>query len=566
MITHDGVRVSLLDTSATWLHRLVYEAWVQQLAFRLGKRKDFQGLQGISTVALRRAQRAQPPGAAPCLDVLREGAFVDPGAMAKFDMMKITVCPLCHEDDSLLHRMTQCTALSTIHGAHHAAFALAHTGSIAQTQRLLPRRSPLWSTFRQGLHTMPDSWRFAHRGSMVDPKDHHLFTDGSCLLPEIPELSLGAWAIIDSSTDCVLAADALVGLVQNSDRAELHAMVVAVEWCAQTDSSTTIWSDSAYALEGAARLSIDIHDLPDGADLDLWRRLQATLPLCMYPPQFQHVPAQRGRDAGVSPLDDWMIYWNDRADRAARRAHANRPRTLQMTWRTLVQEEEQELQELCLLQDFHFDLSTELQKAHPSPQGRPDDFEEDEITSDSFLLIRQCVGTDAMWTLTLSDDWSSSVAFATIQRQFGQRFSKLVLEAILEEHDEDDAAVFQVSWLELVFWLHAKLGETAWPLADSSKPATWADPCSFPPGARRQPTVAAALLVLKTLLRCADRSLSLGLAFCSGLDLSVLSVAPPQTGLLFRIKRSSLYSAARAIQMFTSRRPIRTTNDLSRSI
>ena len=50
-----------------------------------------------------------------------------------------------------------------------------------------------------------------------------LFTDGSCLEPQQPWASLGAWAIVSATDDIVVANGVLGGHHQTSDRAELIA-------------------------------------------------------------------------------------------------------------------------------------------------------------------------------------------------------------------------------------------------------------------------------------------------------------------------------------------------------
>ena len=185
---------------------------------------------------------------------------------------------------------------------------------------------------------------------------------------------------------------------------------------------------------------------------------------------------------------------------------------------------------------------------------------------DNNLRIRQCQGEETTWSLTLDDSWSSSLGYLSLRRRFGVSFVDKFFDILVKEHDHEEAHPFQVSWLEVVFWVSNHLGRDCWPLPDPTHPGCWADADSLPPAALHSPTLAAALRLLRTLMRCADADLSLGLVYCSNLDLLAMSVSAPQTGLLFRIRRSSLLEAAWALQSFCAGRPIRTTNDLSRSL
>ena len=149
-------------------------------------------------------------------------------------------------------------------------------------------------------------------------------------------MAIAAWAVVDADREITLAADSLIGLQQNNDRAELYGVVVAVEWSALTQHPIVIWSDSSYALEGAMRLCVNHFDLPDGPDSDLWSRLQSALRDCGDLPLLQHVPAHRSLAQSTGPLDDWLIEGNRRADQAAAAAHRARDSALLDLWKALI--------------------------------------------------------------------------------------------------------------------------------------------------------------------------------------------------------------------------------------
>eukprot|EP00435_Cladocopium_sp_Y103_P007126 s2451_g2.t1 len=134
-----------------------------------------------------------------------------------------------------------------------------------------------------------------------------------------------AWGVVDASNQQVIATAHLAGIVQSIDRAELTALLAALRWPTGTELALCIWSDSLSTIQVAEYIQ-KFQCLSGGvANEDLWqnllRALQDRLGLDT---SFRWVPSHLPLDAGEDPFEDWVIRWNDAADRLA--CHTNRTR------------------------------------------------------------------------------------------------------------------------------------------------------------------------------------------------------------------------------------------------
>ena len=109
---------------------------------------------------------------------------------------------------------------------------------------------------------MEDQWN----RSQIHPEPElcHLFTDGSCHGGRHRLYQLAAWAVVSATNDCCVANGVLGGLGQDNDRAELRAVIAAVQYAIEMQKNTVIWTDSTFAAEGMVRLLHDAADLPEG--------------------------------------------------------------------------------------------------------------------------------------------------------------------------------------------------------------------------------------------------------------------------------------------------------------
>ena len=111
-----------------------------------------------------------------------------------------------------------------------------------------------------------------------------LFTDGSCMCPDMPECGLSTWAIVSSTHGCTLSAGTVPGFSHSSDRAELVAMIGAMTWAQTHECPVACWTGSAYTAVGVWRLQDMVQDTPfDSNYCDLWETRASMLQQLPYP-------------------------------------------------------------------------------------------------------------------------------------------------------------------------------------------------------------------------------------------------------------------------------------------
>ena len=226
-------------------------------------------------LVFRQAQRKLSWKARCFLQLIQDGSFLDARSQSKFDVAKSEVCRDCGVPDSHFHRCFQCQRFAEVHRKHQWIIALDSAMSMAMKAHLLPSRSPWWTTYKQLL----DEPSRDERQALCHATRVDLFTDGSCLLPNVPALTLGAWAVICAQQDTWVARGTLTGSRQHNDQAELEAIRAALDVAVSFPGEVCIWSDSAYASTGLRRLILNDQDIPEDLGDGRWTAIQALIRL-----------------------------------------------------------------------------------------------------------------------------------------------------------------------------------------------------------------------------------------------------------------------------------------------
>ena len=264
LIDQDGVPWDLTTCGLRGLRRTLEDSWIQKIAADVSHRLDFHGLEGIDYEVLQRAQNKLLPADRAWLLPLRDGTFIEPRQQAKYDLTRTLNCEYCGASDSVAHRTFECPAFANARLPFQDLVDLGGSVPAALRIRLLPSRNPHHGPFRAALAHQRDIdivTTLQPAGSHI-----HLFTDGSCLCPELPSKSLTAYAVISATDDRVIAQGTIGGITQTSDLAELRAMAIAVEWLARGSSPATVWTDSAYVAANLQQLIYLIHTSRTGSE------------------------------------------------------------------------------------------------------------------------------------------------------------------------------------------------------------------------------------------------------------------------------------------------------------
>ncbi|CAE7294281.1 unnamed protein product [Symbiodinium sp. CCMP2592] len=318
-----GGSVDLLSLPTLTLRRLLEQAWLDQVATDHRHRKQMLDLTGIDRALLRRSEKGLTPLRLAQLNALRSGAFLFDAAHSKYDVTLTGFCALCQVEDTPEHRVCHCPRFCEARTGVEWVCQMWNDLPVCTTHHLLAPASPFLPEVRQCLLECPDlSGNFA--STATGPGIQHLFTDGSCIYPDLPELALASWGTVNASSGQIIGSGPVPGLAQTIPRAEMWAAICSLKWGLFCRVSVIVWSDSAYVVKGIRAILANTFVLPR-ENFDLWALIadlaaqyeHGTL-------QAQHVPSHIDVQACDSPLDEWLALWNDKADRLAAHANGNR--------------------------------------------------------------------------------------------------------------------------------------------------------------------------------------------------------------------------------------------------
>lgn len=521
---YNGYWIDLYDVPDSVFDFLCHEAWTLRLAQETVNRKTFQ-LPAFDYPVLNTIRMGASYEARKILTPLWNGAFVDGHSHSKYDMTNDGCCRRCGVPDTLEHRCIECPLFAPARVGFEDVIALWPTLPLAMTHHLTPPRNPFWATYKVEYAPLPP---FEFRRPLPDlagPNYLDLFTDGRCLHPTSPCYAWGAWAVVSATHDRLIACGTLDGLQQDNSRAELQALIAAVEYAAHTGLPATLWTDGASGAEGLCRLLCNIHDLPDGPHEADWRGLQAALASVSAPLQVQHVAAHRDHSSTWTSVDEWTAFWNARADAEARKAHFLRPRSMQDLWNRVRDWRTSTIHQLRRLQDFHVKvakLRVELQAS-----AVPEDISQTDPVADIPWLALRAASDDDDWIQTLPANWQTRIVDSGIAARFGLRFTVAAVEWCLACSQAVDSRACRVALVEVAaYWL---LHNAA--LLPTSSTSTCAN------GSGRHVTIANVMRLFHLFFT----SLSTGcpsLRLVSGLNLGMLGIAPLQRGVVLSMPPS----------------------------
>lgn len=558
--TQDGIWFDFVATPTQILYDHFVDAWAQQVSYDLAKRKDFENMGGIDYHVVRQGHKQVLPHQLGSLKCLQDGTFITSKAHSKFDFpwpapanfvalrtpYNIVARPALTFSTSMLRLWDQLPAQHKIH--------------------LLPLRNPWWAAFHRSLQ-LPHRYIPPCLPGFEDNMEQvHLFVDGSCRSPTFPEVALASFAVVSATHDMLIVQGALHGGRQSSDRAELEAIIRCIEVAASWLCNITIWSDSAYASSGLARLLQDPDDIPGlaGSHESEWLRLRDAVMAFPCTIVVQHVPGHGDVSVYHQDFEDWASYWNHRADRAAAAAFdAHHPEVLR-AWRALHAHHDQQMALHAQLQALHWDVASVYQQEQAIRVDRDMDDEDADgpLTPLTCLQSRQ-LEPELYWLDGLPDQWLSCDAFCNLAERFTMQWTRTVIAFLLECRNSFEVTCYQLSWLEIAALLVLKFG-AALPVASSVAKGQWISSSSSMVAGRGASTAATALRLTRDFFRHMAKEFGLAFPTVQHLNLVNLGVYTPQSGISLLLSQGDAESAARAIQVFTSRRPVRTVNDFSR--
>ena len=558
LVDHDGIYWHLPTCDETALRRTATDAWAQKIAHEASLRKDFDGLKGLDYQLLRKAINKLPQHQQAWLHVLRDGSFVNPSQHKKYDVTKITTCPLCHQEDSVAHRVRGCSMLESVYAEFPQLAEERDLLPSAFYERLLPSRNPWHGPLRSRLARMNDLLEW--HAPPPRAGDLHLFTDGSCSSPDWPEASLASFACISAGADELVFRGICGGSIQSSDLAELKAVRYAIQWSEASSGNVVIWTDSAYVATGVNRLLADVNDVPEGAYYDEWICIQQLVGSRIDSIQIHHVAAHLSATNDFQTVTEWSTYWNDRVDHEAKLAARLWDAEVQALQASFLSHATKTLSSLCQLQNLH--LAVHERRQHLISQNalvEPDMVEpQDDLEDRDMLGSRFChvEWQDEFDTFL----WSSDIGIR-LTAKFGTSFSRKMVTWLVDQRRADDMVTLHYSFVELAAHWILFHGDDL-PVPDPQRKNHW--------HLSRSSRLVGRVLTLAAVVRIMHHFFGALAPFCPqrtrGISLPEHGISMPLQGISMSVSRQSAQDVLFHLRSFTARRPIRSTNDLARPL
>ena len=312
-------------------------AWQHCVAAMAAHRPDFGGLERADPLLTRRCQRECGPRHCSTLTISLNGSFYTQDKLCHCEESSVPLCRFCGQPDSLDHRIWRCEVFAASR-ATVAQAGLPDVSSLPPCQALhgwamRPARIlELWTMLDALPRRLPPFQAVPLRAV------YDLFTDGTCMLPSVPQLRLAAWGVTlarhdPSCPSMAVCSGVLPGLVQTSFRAEIYAFLAAASFAASQQVQARIWTDCQGVLRKVQGLLQGVwKPATCSANSDLWLRVKEVLDEVRAPLTIHKVTAHEAHETASNVVEAWAFLNNGDADALASRANMERCPAFQAVW------------------------------------------------------------------------------------------------------------------------------------------------------------------------------------------------------------------------------------------
>lgn len=323
-------KFSLFTVSAAELQYRVELQWPLVVSDATAHRTCFQGLGEADPVDTRQWLCSLSLSDRALFRKLLNGTHITQDGKHYCQEVATDVCLFCQCSDSRFHRFWICERFSALRShvpievkqvVHDLPEALTCSG-----WSLLPTTMHEWNQYFVQLPE-PIVSQGGFSGTV------HLFTDGSCHGQHDSALRFAGWSVVWANIgavhDCegsyILAAGVLPGLLQSAVRAEIFAVLKALQSAVDHAGPVMLWSDCDAVVRGVRRLLTGKGVKANASHSDLWSEVQLCLEARAGATQITRVAAHQAERPDGTVFSEWCFRHNDLADKQAVRANLMRP-------------------------------------------------------------------------------------------------------------------------------------------------------------------------------------------------------------------------------------------------
>ena len=323
-------KFSLFHISNAELQYRVLHQWLQVVVSATAHRPCFQGLEACDPEATRRWMSTLEVSDQALFRKVLNGTHITQDGKQCCQASDSDICPYCECTDSRFHRFWICSRFEHIraevpqhvfNAATHLPEALTCCG-----WALAPTTQQAWNQYFVNLHPTPVT-PVAAVGTL------HVFTDGSCFEQHCPQSRFAGWSVIQADTSAVhdftgsliLDSGVLPGLLQSAGRAEVFAVLRALQISRSHAGEVMLWSDCDAVVKRLRKLLNGGVVKCGSSHSDLWEDIHGCLQDRRGPTRITRVAAHQNEHAAIDVFTEWCFRHNELADRQAVQANLKRP-------------------------------------------------------------------------------------------------------------------------------------------------------------------------------------------------------------------------------------------------
>ena len=252
-----------------------------------------------------------------------DGTLYQDVAKDKSERGHASVCQFCHSQDSFFHRLWCCPAIDDCRDSFRWK-SLLSVLPMSLTCHGWPLRPWAWTKLQHYFNSLGSLDCHAQIPSDGCDSVQDLFVDGTCAWPAEPCLRFSAWCVTKAAPNQsslehqVVAAGHTGGQHQSAFRAELEAMVVALDLVVKGHFRARIWSDCLSVIRGTRRIFRGLPIKPNKSHADLWCRIaDSARVIDVGQVTLVKVVSHAECHAALDGVEEWAFWQNRLVDEAA---------------------------------------------------------------------------------------------------------------------------------------------------------------------------------------------------------------------------------------------------------
>ena len=374
----------------------------------------------------------------------------------------------------------------------------------------------------------------------------HVFTDGSATSGQRP-FRIAAWGALNATTGNLLAMGHVTGLSQTSDRAELMAVVGALEWQTLFEVTMHLWTDSKFVADGL--LFILQHGAAGAwSHGDLWERIEHLLHENGQNELVPHwVPSHLDEMKLTCAFEDWVKLWNDRIDTAVGRHNLLRSDGFFQLRNDALRHFDLGAERMGQLRSFYSAVAAQPAEANSEAPERLD------VSLFGFVPEPQISVGDLY--IPSEDLVGTTTRPRDMPVEFVESLIKFLVDRVVI-----DSGVYPLCFEELTLWL-IKDFQFQFPFVGLASGEMEMHPLS---SRFERPTFGYLYRHVRRAVQWFFGHGDLGDVCFSAWNKVDLRIHRPTDGIFIRLSGHDVQRCQRLLGEFTSNRPIRKSNDLAR--